>query len=119
MKYKYKILNITHITFSAVNEFRKPIFTQPLEAQRVMQREPATLSAVCTADPLPHVSWLLNGVELTPDATIQTDADSKEIEHGLKECTFTLHIPTGWKNIDIKKIIRAIKKSPVLLNYFK
>lgn len=103
------ICNIGNIKFSAVNEFRKPIFTQPLEAQRVMQRQPATLSAVCTADPLPHVSWLLNGVELTPDATIQTDADSKEIEHGLKECTFTLHIPTGRENIDVQNVIRVIK----------
>lgn len=60
-----------------------------------MQREPVTMQAVCTADPQPHVSWLLNGVELKPDATVITSADSKEIENGLKECTFTLHIPTG------------------------
>lgn len=60
-----------------------------------MQREPVTMTAVCTADPQPHVSWLLNGVELTPDATIKTKAETQDIEHGLKECTFTLNIPTG------------------------
>ncbi|CAH2049873.1 unnamed protein product, partial [Iphiclides podalirius] len=77
------------------SELRKPIFKCPLEAQRVMQRQPVTMRAVCTADPLPHVAWLLNGTELTPDATLVTKEESKEIEHGLKECTYTLHIPTG------------------------
>ncbi|XP_046962519.1 obscurin isoform X2 [Vanessa cardui] len=80
---------------SPVADLRKPIFTAPLEAQRVMQREPVTLKAVCTADPLPHVAWLLNGKELTPDATLVVNEESKELEHGIKECTFTLHIPTG------------------------
>ncbi|XP_045498877.1 obscurin isoform X7 [Colias croceus] len=80
---------------SPVAEYRKPIFKQPLEAQRVMQREPVTLKAVCTADPLPHVAWLLNGNVIVPDATVTTSADSKDLEHGLKECIFTLHIPTG------------------------
>ncbi|XP_068626397.1 obscurin [Battus philenor] len=83
------------VTVKPESELRKPIFKTPLEAQRVMQREPVTLKAVCTADPLPHVAWLLNGTELIPDATLITEADSKDIEHGLKECTYTLHIPTG------------------------
>ncbi|CAK1544365.1 unnamed protein product [Leptosia nina] len=83
------------LAVSPVAEYRKPIFKQPLEAQRVMQREPVTLKAVCTADPLPHVAWLLNGNEIVPDATVTISADSKELEHGLKECTFTLQIPTG------------------------
>ncbi|XP_059058380.1 obscurin, partial [Achroia grisella] len=83
------------LSVSPVSEYRKPIFTSPLEAQRVLQREPVTLKAVCTADPLPHVAWLLNGKEITPDATVLTSADSKDLEHGLKECTFTLNIPTG------------------------
>ncbi|XP_050680436.1 obscurin isoform X3 [Leptidea sinapis] len=83
------------LSVSPVAELRKPIFKQPLEAQRVLQREPVTMKAVCTADPLPHVAWMLNGNEITPDATITTDAQSIELEHGLKECVFTLHIPTG------------------------
>ncbi|KAI5632857.1 immunoglobulin i-set domain-containing protein [Phthorimaea operculella] len=83
------------LTVASVSEFRKPIFTSPLQAQQVMQREPVTLKAVCTADPLPHVSWLLNGQLLMPDNVYQAKEESKEIEHGLKECTFTLHIPTG------------------------
>ncbi|XP_026738494.1 obscurin isoform X3 [Trichoplusia ni] len=83
------------LTVSPEADLRKPKFTTPLEAQRVMQCEPVTLKAVCTADPQPHVSWLLNGVELTPSANIVTSADAKDIDHGLKECTFTLEIPTG------------------------
>ncbi|XP_075991750.1 obscurin isoform X3 [Anticarsia gemmatalis] len=83
------------LSVSPEAELRKPKFTTPLEAQRVMQREPVTMQAVCTADPLPHVSWLLNGELLIPDATVVASTDSKELEHGLKECTFTLHIPTG------------------------
>ncbi|XP_023945008.2 obscurin isoform X6 [Bicyclus anynana] len=80
---------------SSESELRKPKFTAPLEATSVMQREPVTLKAVCTADPLPHVAWLLNGKELTPDATLITNAETKELEHGLKECIFTLHMPSG------------------------
>lgn len=76
-------------------ELRKPIFTAPLEATRVMQRQPVTMKAVCTADPLPHVAWLLNGKELTPDVTLQMNTDSKELDHGIKECTFTLHLPSS------------------------
>ncbi|XP_047531484.1 obscurin isoform X5 [Vanessa atalanta] len=83
------------LSVSPVADLRKPIFTAPLEAQHVMQREPVTLKAVCTADPLPHVAWLLNGKELTPDATLVVNEESKELDHGIKECTFTLHIPTG------------------------
>ncbi|CAG4950620.1 unnamed protein product [Parnassius apollo] len=83
------------VTVKPESELRKPIFKVPLEAQRVMQREPVTLKAVCTADPLPHVAWLLNGNELTPDATLLMQADTEDIDHGLKQCTFTLHIPTG------------------------
>ncbi|KAG6445947.1 hypothetical protein O3G_MSEX004176 [Manduca sexta] len=83
------------LSVSPESDLRKPKFTQPLEAQRVLQREPVQLRAVCTADPQPHVAWLLNGNELTPDATILTSAETKDIEHGLKECTFTLQIPTG------------------------
>ncbi|KAG7311046.1 hypothetical protein JYU34_003903 [Plutella xylostella] len=83
------------LSVDSVNEFRKPIFTSPLEAQRALQREPATFRAVCTADPLPHVSWLLNGELLMPSASTKTTEESKETEHGLKECTYTLHIPSG------------------------
>ncbi|CAH2103000.1 unnamed protein product [Euphydryas editha] len=83
------------LTVSPVADLRKPIFTAPLEATRVMQRQPATMKAVCTADPLPHVAWLLNGKELTPDVTLVMNTESKELEHGIKECTFTLHLPSG------------------------
>ncbi|XP_035445105.2 obscurin isoform X5 [Spodoptera frugiperda] len=90
-----KQVQTAQLSVSPESEFRKPKFTSPLEAQRVVQKEPVSLQAVCTADPLPHVAWLLNGVELTPSATIVTSADSKDLDHGLKECTFTLQIPTG------------------------
>uniref|UniRef100_A0A2A4JMB9 Hemolin n=1 Tax=Heliothis virescens TaxID=7102 RepID=A0A2A4JMB9_HELVI len=90
-----KQVQTAQLSVSPESELRKPKFTTPLEAQRVMQKEPVTMQAVCTADPQPHVSWLLNGNELTPSASIITSADTKELEHGLKECTFTLQIPTG------------------------
>ncbi|XP_028176186.1 obscurin [Ostrinia furnacalis] len=83
------------LSVQPASDYRKPIFTSPLEAQRVMQREPVTLRAVCTADPLPHVSWLLDGRELVPDATLVADVQSTPIDHGLNECVFTLNIPTG------------------------
>nr|XP_034830916.1 obscurin isoform X3 [Maniola hyperantus] len=84
------------LSVSPESELRKPKFTAPLEASSVMQREPVTMKAVCTADPLPHVAWLLNGEELAPDiATLITSMDSKELEHGLKECVFSLNIPTS------------------------
>nr|XP_049692295.1 obscurin isoform X6 [Helicoverpa armigera] len=90
-----KQVQTAELSVSPESELRKPKFTSPLEAQRVMQKEPVTMQAVCTADPQPHVSWLLNGNELTPSANIITSADTKDLEHGLKECTFTLQIPTG------------------------
>ncbi|XP_047025271.1 obscurin isoform X5 [Helicoverpa zea] len=90
-----KQVQTAELSVSPESELRKPKFTTPLEAQRVMQKEPVTMQAVCTADPQPHVSWLLNGNELTPSANIITSADTKDLDHGLKECTFTLQIPTG------------------------
>ncbi|CAH0694872.1 unnamed protein product [Spodoptera exigua] len=90
-----KQVQTAQLSVSPESELRKPKFTAPLEAQRVVQKEPVCLQAVCTADPQPHVAWLLNGVELTPSATILTSADTKDLDHGLKECTFTLQIPTG------------------------
>ncbi|CAH0405571.1 unnamed protein product [Chilo suppressalis] len=83
------------LSVTPASDYRKPMFTSPLEAQRVMQREPVTLRAVCTADPLPHVAWLLNGVEIKPSAAIIPNMESTPIEHGLNECVFTLTIPSG------------------------
>ncbi|XP_061385571.1 obscurin isoform X3 [Danaus plexippus] len=83
------------LSVSPVAELRKPIFTKPLEAVSAMQRTPATLTAVCTADPLPHVSWALNGNELQPDVTLVMNQETKELDHGIKECTFSLHLPSG------------------------
>ncbi|XP_022821456.1 obscurin isoform X5 [Spodoptera litura] len=90
-----KQVQTAQLSVSPESELRKPKFTSPLEAQRVLQKEPVSLRAVCTADPRPHVAWLLNGVELAPSATVVTSADTKDLDHGLKECTFTLQIPTG------------------------
>lgn len=79
----------------AVNEFRKPIFTKGLEAQKVPQKSPVTMTAVCTADPMPEVCWYHNEKEIFGDPAVKTSSDSKEINDNLKECSFTLHIPSG------------------------
>lgn len=46
-----------YLCFAAVNEFRKPKITKPLSAMSVHNSEPAVLTLVLTADPLPDVKW--------------------------------------------------------------
>ncbi|KAL4713897.1 hypothetical protein ACJJTC_015551 [Scirpophaga incertulas] len=83
------------LTVLPESDYRKPIFTKPLEAQRVIQKEPVTLTATCTADPRPHVAWLLNGNLLAPSAALHTTENFKELDNGLEECVFTLQIPSS------------------------
>lgn len=42
---------------TAVNEFRKPKIKQPLLPLSVPKNEPAVLTLVLTADPLPDIKW--------------------------------------------------------------
>lgn len=87
---------------SAVNEYRKPKFIEPLQSQKVPLKQPVTMTAVCTADPVPEVAWFHKGEEIVEDATVSFTKDSKPIQDGLNECTFTLNIPTGSFSIKIK-----------------
>lgn len=81
---------------SAVSELRKPKFIKPLEAQQIPEREPITMTAVCTADPIPNkVAWYFNDEEVVADATVKLTTEHKKIENNLKEITYKLHVPTG------------------------
>lgn len=51
------------------------------------------LQVTVTADPVPDVTWTKNGVELKGDGYLQTKCDVKELEHGLKEITYSVYIP--------------------------
>lgn len=51
------------------------------------------LQVTVTADPVPDVAWTKNGVELKSDGYLQTKCDVKELEHGLKEITYSVYIP--------------------------
>lgn len=66
-----------------------------MEPQKVPQKGSVTMSAVCTADPVPEVCWYHNGKEIFGDPTIKISMESTEINDNLKECTFTLKIPSG------------------------
>lgn len=59
------------------------------------------MKAVCTADPLPEVSWYFNQKEITEDMAVKITEEHKEIQDNLKECTFTMHIPSGMNFISV------------------
>ncbi|PNF42104.1 Obscurin [Cryptotermes secundus] len=100
--YKCKIANRlgekTHeakLSLISVNEFRKPKITQPLSSVSVPKNEPAVLALVLTADPLADVKWFHDDVELTEDEFHKFTLETKDVDDGLKECTYTLTIPSG------------------------
>ncbi|XP_021942907.1 obscurin isoform X3 [Zootermopsis nevadensis] len=100
--YKCKISNRlgekTHeakLSLISVNEFRKPKIKQPLLPLSVPKNEPAVLTLVLTADPLPDIKWFHDDVELTEDEFHKFTFETKDVEDGLKEYTYTLSVPSG------------------------
>ncbi|XP_069669104.1 obscurin isoform X4 [Periplaneta americana] len=100
--YKCKISNRlgekTHeakLSLISVNEFRKPKIKQPLAAQSVRKNEPLVATLVLTADPIPDVKWFHDDVELTEDEFHNFNLETKPVEDGLTECTYSMTLPSG------------------------
>ncbi|KAB0792164.1 hypothetical protein PPYR_14123 [Photinus pyralis] len=85
------------LTLLPEGELRRPKVVEPLHDQTTVKRSPSKLSAVVTGDPVPEITWCVNGTEITPKQyetfNIVLDSEDREIENGLKECTYSMTIP--------------------------
>ncbi|XP_046661140.1 obscurin isoform X2 [Homalodisca vitripennis] len=98
--YKCKIINrlgekVENAQLSVLSEasLREPKFKTPLKPQVVPKGDDVTFTAVLTADPVPDVKWTKDGHDI--DARFTISSSNKDVQDGLKECTFTLNIPAG------------------------
>ncbi|GAB0092620.1 Obscurin [Sergentomyia squamirostris] len=82
-----------------VAELRKPICLTPLQDIDAKKDEFVSFTTTLTADPLPEVTWCKNGKEITSDGFFEIKSSVKELEHGLKEITYSLNIPSA-RHID-------------------
>lgn len=80
-------------------ELRRPKIREPLQDTETTKKNKTVLSAVIVGDPSPDITWCFNGKEMTDEQfekyNIQLDTETKDIEDGLKECKYTLTIPTS------------------------
>ena len=85
------------IFYAAVEELRKPILKQGLKDTTAKKGEKAVLKAVITGDPVPDILWWKDGVQLLPekDPNVIINCDTKFIQDDLKECTYTVTIPSA------------------------
>lgn len=81
--------------FIAVAEYRKPIFIQPLKDTHSAKNVPLTMTAIVTADPLPSLKWLKDGKEFHGDDGAILKTKVKELDHGLKEISYSIEFPEG------------------------
>lgn len=83
------------IAITAVADYRKPIFKEPLKDTQSPKNTKLAFSAVLTADPLPDITWIKDGKELVESDDVQFKQEIKELEHGLKEVKYYLQFPAG------------------------
>ncbi|XP_025192239.1 obscurin isoform X4 [Melanaphis sacchari] len=74
-----------------VELLRGPKIRKPLSDIEVTKGQKVEWSITLIADPIPEVEWTCDGKKVNADFTV----DSSEIANGLKECTFTMTIPTS------------------------
>lgn len=102
----------------ACNEFRRPnikrSFLKNVEAPKDSE---VNLVLTLTADPIPELVWSQNGKELTPDQYRVISTSVGQLEHNLKEITYTLkfpkarHVDTGDYQVKIKNKYGAAEDS--------
>ncbi|KAF5286087.1 hypothetical protein FQA39_LY16433 [Lamprigera yunnana] len=85
------------LTVMPEGDLRRPKVIDSLRDQTVVKNKPSTLTTIITGDPVPEITWCVNGTEITPKQfekfNIVLEAEDKEIENGLKECTISLTVP--------------------------
>ncbi|XP_017774924.1 PREDICTED: muscle M-line assembly protein unc-89 isoform X2 [Nicrophorus vespilloides] len=80
-------------------ELRRPKVREGLGLQdtTVIKKKEAVLKAVIVGEPVPEFTWCFKGKEITPEEfekyKMVIEAEDKDIEDTLKECTFSLTIP--------------------------
>ncbi|KAE9543197.1 hypothetical protein AGLY_003108 [Aphis glycines] len=74
-----------------VELLRGPKIRKPLSDIEVIKGQKVEWSITLIADPIPEVEWTCDGKNVNADFTVV----SSEIANGLKECTFTMTIPTS------------------------
>lgn len=74
-----------------VELLRGPKIKKPLSDLEIIKGQKVVWSITLIADPVPDVEWTCDGKVVNADFT----TDSLEITNGLKECTFTMIIPTS------------------------
>lgn len=74
-----------------VELLRGPKIKKPLSDIEVTKGQKVIWSMTLVADPIPDVEWTCDGKVVNADFT----TESSEIANGLKECTFTMTIPTS------------------------
>lgn len=79
------------LTVQDVELLRGPKIKKPLSDLEVILGQKVVWSITLIADPVPEVEWTSNGKIVNADFTV----DSVEIANGLKECTYTMTIPTS------------------------
>ncbi|CAH1393217.1 unnamed protein product [Nezara viridula] len=74
-------------------DFRRPQFVSELVDKNVPQNQSFTYTVVLTADPVPEVKWKHDGKELPEEFILHSDA--KVVDHGKKECTYSMTIQSA------------------------
>lgn len=78
----------------ACNEFRRPNLKRRfLESVQANKDTEVNLVLSFTADPAPEVTWYQNGKEITSNQYQVITSTVGELEHNLKEITYTLRLP--------------------------
>lgn len=81
---------------AAVNDFRKPIIKTPLKDMQSPKNADLQLALVMTADPLPDITWTKDGKKMSDaDKEAQLKREVKELEHGLKEIRYFVHLSSA------------------------
>lgn len=76
------------------NEFRRPNLKVGLQDLKVPKESTAIFTVELTADPMPDIEWLHNGVKVTKDC-ITYDVKEEILEHNLKKLVFKMEILKG------------------------
>ncbi|XP_024880177.1 obscurin isoform X5 [Temnothorax curvispinosus] len=83
-----------YLTIETVDELRKPRFIEPLNDVDVALEANGEFKAVCTADPVPDITWYSNGHEIpADDSRIKWTITNGPAADKLTESKVTLKIP--------------------------
>ncbi|KAJ8872079.1 hypothetical protein PR048_025680 [Dryococelus australis] len=83
------------LSLSSVKGFRGPIVKSELKKISAPKNEEVVMTCTVVGDPIPEVKWFHDDTELQASENIVFSKDVKEIDNGLKECTYTMKIASG------------------------